>query len=296
MYISRHFRGAITCNEPEAQGAVVTQTARAWLSSRTTYYTPSPSQFDGARSHKAAIEARLDATLGVYRLFEIGSLRHGTGIFFSDADFLVSLKGTQPDSPLSVLRRVKESLQARFTTTDIVIRQPAVVCRFSDGDVEVVPAYTNGGGGYWIADPTGGWMLTHPEEHNRYVNEINAQHDGGAKQLARHLKIWKYKRDVPISSCYLEMRAAKYLSTEKHYLPIWDLYRALNHLQSVALAPMNDPTELGSRFGACSSEAHRLDAMSKLSRAVGRAEKARDYEDAEKHDLAIEQLELLFNQ
>lgn len=269
----------------------------SWLSDLTQYYTPSATQFDGAKSHKDSIEKRLDAVLGVYRMFEIGSLRHGTGIWLhSDADYLVSLKGIQPESPWTMLTKVKEALQARFTSTTITIRQPAVVCNFSDGVVEVVPGYIAAGGGYMIANPAGGWMKSFPEEHNKYVNEVNAKLNGGAKKLARHLKIWKYKRDVPVSSCYLEMRATKYLSDDGVYSPILDLYYVLNHLRTVQIAAMNDPTGLGSRFGSCSSESKKQDALSKLDTAVSRARKAKDYYLADDDYNAIEQLKLLFNQ
>jgi len=274
----------------------VSTTASAWMSELTTYYTPTASQFDGAKSHKDSIETRLDNTLGVYRMFEIGSLRHGTGVWhYSDADYLVSLKGIQPSSPWTMLTKAKESLQARFPSTSITIRQPAVVCNFSDGVVEVVPGYIAAGGGYMIANPSGGWMKSFPEDHNKYVNEINSKHSGGAKKLARHLKIWKYKRSVPVSSCYLEMKAAKHLSDETSYNPIIDLYYALKHLQTVQLASMNDPTGLGSRFGSCSSDATKKDALSKLDTAVGRAKKAMDYYVANDDENAITQLKLLFN-
>jgi hypothetical protein len=275
----------------------MTATATSWLNDLTSLFTPTASQFDGAKSHKASIESRLDYVLGVYRVFEIGSLRHGTGVWhYSDADYLVSLKGIQPTSPLTMLTKVKEALQERFTSTSITIRQPAVVCQFSDGIVEVVPGYISSEGGYMIADPRGGWMKSFPEEHNKYVNKINAKHGGdGAKKLARHLKVWKYKRNVPVSSCYLEMRAAKFLSEETAYVPIIDLHYALKHLQSIELASMNDPTGLGSRFGSCSSDVTKADALSKLDRAVLRSKRALTYHLADDHDKAIEQLKLLFN-
>lgn len=118
----------------------MTDTATGWLNELTSLYTPTPDQFDAARGHRSSIEARLDTDLGVHEMFEIGSLKHGTGVWqYSDADFLVSLKGTRPDSPWTMLNKVKESLQNRFPTTTIVTRRPAVVCKFSDGDVEVVP-------------------------------------------------------------------------------------------------------------------------------------------------------------
>ena len=273
----------------------MSETARSWLNSLTSLYTPTSTQFDAAKSHRASIESRLDAANGIYRMFEIGSLRHGTGIWqYSDADYLVSLKGDKPASPWTALTKVKEAVQQRFQATTIVIRQPAVVCNFSDGVVEVVPGYISDSG-YWIANPAGGWMKSHPEEHNKYVNTINSKHNGGAKTLARQLKIWKYLHNVPISSCYLEMRAAKHLDGESAYLPFWDLYFALDKMYDANLAAMNDPTGLGSRFGACSSEANRLDALSKLGTAVVRANKAREFESEGRHLQAIEQLKLLFN-
>lgn len=176
-------------------------TARQWLDDLTDYYTPSSSQFDGARGHRAAIEVRLDTYLGVREMFEIGSLRHGTGVWlYSDADYLVSLKGIRPDSPWTMLNKVKEQLQARFPSTTVVTRRPAVVCKFSDGDVEIVPGYPGSSDGYWIANPADGWMLTHPKDHNRYVTDVNTKHGGAVKKLARQVKVWKYKRNVPVSS------------------------------------------------------------------------------------------------
>jgi hypothetical protein len=271
-------------------------TARQWLNELTNYYTPSSSEFDGARSHRAAIEVRLDTYLGVSEMFEIGSLRHGTAVWvYSDVDYLVSLKGIRPDNPWTMLNKVKEQLQARFPTTNVVVRRPAVVCKFSDGDVEVVPGYP-ASSGYWIANPADGWMLTHPKDHNKYVTDVNTKHNGAVKKLARQVKVWKYKRNVPVSSCYLEMRTTKHMDGETSYSPLWDLYLALKEIRDAELAAMNDPTGLGSRFGACSSEANRLDAMSKLNTAVSRALKAKDHANDGYESLAIEQLKLLFNQ
>jgi len=273
----------------------MSRTAQSWLADLTSLYTPTLTQFDAARGHRASIETRLGLYLGIHQMFEIGSLRHGTGIWrHSDADYLVSLKGIRPGSPWTMLGKAKETLQDRFPGTTIVVRRPAVVCRFSDGIVEVVPAYP-AASGYWIADPADGWMKTHPKEHNKYVSDVNVQHSGAVKTLARQVKIWKYLRDVPVSSCYLEMWVAKHMDGELTYSPLWDLYLALNKMHNAGLASINDPTGLGSRFGACSSDSNRSIALSKLATAVTRARKVKDYDDASKHSEAIEQLKLLFN-
>lgn len=274
----------------------MTQTATSWLADLTSLYTPTPSEFDAARSHRASIEGRLDYDLGVREMFEIGSLKHGTGVWqYSDADFLVALKGTQPESPWTMLDKVKKSIQGRFPSTTIVVRRPAVVCQFSDAAVEIVPAYDSPNSGFWISDPADGWMKTHPKDHNDYVNGVNNKHNGNVKRLARQVKVWKYRRNVPVSSCYLEMRATKHMEGENAYSPLWDLYLALKKMSDVELASMNDPTGLGSRFGSCSSESSRQDALSKLERAVTRARKAKDYAEKDERESAIEQLKLLFN-
>jgi hypothetical protein len=271
------------------------KTANQWLNDLTNLYTPTSTQFDCARSHRIAIEARLDVFLGINEMFEIGSLRHGTGLWrHSDADYLVSLKGEQPNSPWTMLDKVRTQLQARFPSTTVTTRRPAVVCKFSDGDVEVVPAYA-APSGYYIANPAGDWMLTHPKDHNRYVTDVNTKHNGAVKKLARQIKLWKYKQNVPVSSCYLEMRTAKHMDGESSFVPLWDLYLTLKKMRDIELAALNDPTGLSSRFGACSSEANRRDAMSKLHSAVSRALKAKDYAKDGYNSLAIWQLELLFN-
>lgn len=280
----------------------MTQTANQYLADLTAAYTPSTSQFDGAKSHRATIQARLDVYLGLHEMFETGSLRHGTGVaWYSDADYIASLKGSMPVSEWTALNKVKETLQDRFPKTDIVIRRPAVVCRFSDGPVEVVPAYPSydqkgNEDGYWIADPTGGWMKTHPKNHNAYVNAINKKHSGGAKKLARQAKIWKYRYNVPVSSCYLEMRAAKYADSQSAWIPVWDLHDFLKDLLDRNLSAMNDPTGLGSRFRATSSDSKHSEAISKLTTAVSRARKAKDYANADKDADAIVYLKSLFGQ
>jgi hypothetical protein len=274
-------------------------TTNAYLNDLLAKYTPPSSYFDAARSHRSAIETRLDNHFGVSEMFETGSLRHGTGVwFYSDADYIVRLKGERPTTGTSALAKVKSSLAGRFKTTTIKVRTPAVVCEFADAKetVEIVPAYV-ADSGYWIPDPsTGGWMKTHPKNHNAYVNDVNKKHSGGAKKLARLAKVWKYKRSVLISSCYLEMRATKYAKGESSWWMPIDLQRYLNDLQTVDLAAMNDPTGLGSRFTACSSESSRQDALSKLTTAVNRATKARNFDDKDEDTAAVEQLKLLFNQ
>lgn len=277
----------------------MSQTTNQYITSLLGKYTPTTTAFDAARTHRAGIETRLDAWLGLHEMFETGSLRHGTGVAgFSDADFFASLKGARP-TPTTALNKVKEALQDKYPYTTIQIRRPAVVCLFASGTetVEVVPAFP-ADTGYWIPDPrsTTDWMRAHPKDHNEYVSKANGNFSGAAKKLARLAKAWKYTRSVPVSSCYLEMRAAKYINDQKSVDLALDIYYFLNLLKTISLASMNDPTVLSSRFNAYSSEAHKVDALSKLSTAAARAEKAKDSYLKGDSAAAIDQLKLLFNQ
>ncbi|MGS2809292.1 SMODS domain-containing nucleotidyltransferase [Nocardia sp. MW-W600-9] len=266
--------------------------------------TPTATERAQATSHRASIESKLDNTFGIHRMFETGSFKHGTGVsVYSDVDFFVSLKSTRPQLGSSILSSVRTALLARFPQTYIHVSRPAVVLDFGQGyeRVEIIPAYAqqnlDGGMKFKIPGVTSEWMESSPEVHVKYVNECNSKvgAKGGAKELARLVKAWKYYRDVPISSFYLEMRAAAYMNTQSSIIYPIDLAIFLNSLERVGLADMNDPTGATGRIQACSSPANERDALSKLATATKRAQQALDYNKAGNVDKAFEYWNLLFN-
>lgn len=273
------------------------QTAQQYLDTVVSEWTPPDGSFDARRKYKAGIENRLDSRFGLYDMFETGSLRHGTGVRYnSNADYFAVMKGSRPTADTALLN-VQAALQDKYPDAAIQVRKPAVKCWFEPGveRVEVIPAFPADGAGYWIPDPNdGGWMRSHPKNHDEYLNEANQKHSGAAKKLARLVKLWKYQHFVPVSSCYLEMRAAKYVNEQTS----WVMYEGLHHffesLQAIGLSGLNDPTGLGSRFNACSSERDKSDAISKLGSAIARAEMAMDYVAEGNHSAAIERYRLIF--
>ncbi|MCP2336948.1 hypothetical protein FHU30_002288 [Actinomadura rupiterrae] len=132
--------------------------------------------------------------------------------------------------------------------------------------------------------------------HLDYVNTANKQEGiaGGAKKLARLMKAWKYYNKVPISSFYLEMRAAKYLTTQSSFAPAWDLCWLLEKLESSELAAMNDPTGASGRFYPCSSEYNKAEALSKVKTGATRARKALTAYQNDEPAMAFYYLDLLF--
>lgn len=266
--------------------------------------TPTKAQREAGAGHRASVKAALEARLDVKSFRETGSFSHGTGIRGrSDIDALVGL-GNKPDSSYTALTRVKEALEKRFPLTPVKIRRPAVVIEFGGGyeTWEVIPGFMTLRGAkdqyVWdIPAPSAGtaWIDAAPVEHLNYVNECNKKPTRGcAKSLARLIKAWKYYCNVPISSFYLEMRAAQHVHGVDTYIHVWDLCLLLEKLDGHKLAAMNDPKGASGRINACSSDSTRTDALSKLSTAAGRARKALDAYRDDKTDTAFTYLDLLF--
>jgi hypothetical protein len=264
---------------------------------------PLESQRDASAKHRASVETSLNNALDVWQFREIGSFGHGTGLRgYYDVDLLVSLKN-KPETSATALQKVKTALAASFPSTTVRVSRPAVVVEFNGGAEtwEIVPGYRKTSSGETVLYDIPGvgivdWIDSAPMEHLDYVNEVNKMTNisGGAKKLARLAKAWKYYNAVPISSFYLELRAAKYVSGEKAFVPSEDICLYLEHLVNVDLADMNDPKGIAKRFSACSSAATKTEAKSKLNSAATRVRKAVDADKAGKTDDAFSYFDLLF--
>jgi hypothetical protein len=264
--------------------------------------TPLQSQRDAAAKHRASVEKSIKSALTVYMFRETGSFRHGTGVrHHADVDLLVSLAGGRPTSSDTALRWIKEALQSSFPHTTVRVSRPAVVVEFAGGNEtwEIIPGFLSGRKSVVVYDIPGassGWMDTAPLEHLAYVNECNQREKtkGAAKKLTRLAKAWKYYNNVPISSFYLEMRAAQHVTSQSSFLPYWDISQLLDSLEGHQLAGMNDPKHAAGRFYACSSDAKRADALSKLHTGATRASKALTATLGDKADDAYYYYNLLF--
>jgi hypothetical protein len=267
--------------------------------------TPSSYESEAAKSHRHSIEARLKLDFGYVRRFtRIGSFGNGTSISgYSDVDYLACLPTEQlTQVSTSSLTKVRNSLDARFPYTGVHVSCPAVVVPFGSTASEttevVVADYIGDSKGYKlydIADCAGGWMNASPDAHNDYVRSVNDKLNGKVKPLIRFIKAWKYFRDVPISSFYLELRVAKYSSGESSIIYDIDIKRILRQLADAQLADMQDPMEVSGYIPACKSDAQYKDAISKIETAAARAEKARDAASNGKISDAFDWWRLLYN-
>lgn len=262
--------------------------------------TPTQAEKTAAAGHRASVEKSLRDSLDVQRFRQTGSFHHGTGVrFHADVDLLVSLGGSRPTTD-TALGWVKSALQKSFPSTTIRISRPAVVVEFNSGREtwEVIPGFlkSNDTAPVYSIPGFGEWITSAPTAHLDYVNEINntTNISGGAKKLARLAKAWKYYKNVPISSFYLEMRAAEYMKTQTSFVAGLDLYYLLKRLDEHQLASMNDPKCLTTRIKATSSDAKRTDALSKLSTALSYAAKAKAAGEEDNTALAYHYWDLLF--
>lgn len=256
-----------------------------------------------AKSHRESIEACLLNNFGLSRFVRIGSFGNGTNISgYSDVDYLASLPAREiPDSSSYFLSKVRNALDTRFPNTGVHIDTPAVVVPFGtykSETTEIVPAgyvTTNAYKVYKIADGAGSWMHISPDAHNDYVTAIDKKLNGKVKPLIRLIKAWKFYRSAPISSFYLEMFTARYASGESSILYSIDVKNILRQLQDQNLPTMNDPTGISGSISPCKTSQFRVDAMSKLTTAATRAQKARDAELAEDIKGAFDWWQLLYN-
>ncbi|MFI6367623.1 nucleotidyltransferase [Nocardia sp. NPDC050630] len=266
--------------------------------------TPSAADRSVASSHRQSIYNKMDSSFGLYRMFESGSFNHGTGVKgFSDVDYFTSLKTTPPQYSSSTLTAVRDALILRFPNTVVQVRRPAVVVKFGSGyeTCEVIPAFPKetvreGEMKFLIPGLTTEWLESTPEAHLKYVNECNqTPSEGYAKSFARLIKAWKYYRNVPISSFYLEMRAAKYTREQSTVIYAYDLAIFLSRLLGDDLAAMNDPTGTTGRIHPCSSDASKADALSKLGTASVRATNAASAHKSGNNSLAFYYWDQLFD-
>lgn len=227
------------------------------------------------RRYRERIFNAMSGAFNVVGMFQSGSFQHGTGVMpWSDVDYMVRIMFTdRPASSTTVLNKMYDVLKQEFAgeTWDIHVDRPSVTLRFNAliTDYEVTPAYLLRGSEdddivFNIPASAGGWREAAPKAHNKFVSRMDTKHNGGVRELARLLKAWKYEKWVPISSFYLEMRAAEY---GKNHDSIWTLEalrEVVNNAINSNLAAMNDPAGLVSRVSPCSSEGDRTRSLTHL--------------------------------
>lgn len=266
--------------------------------------TPNLTETESIKSHRASIKTCLGNNFDMKNFFRTGSTGNGTSISgYSDTDYFASIPANKlKGNSASSLREVKETLQKRFPRTGVYVDSPAVVCPFGSSDAEtfeIVPAHflkkENETNIYHIPDGNGKWMKASPLAHNNYVTEVNKKLGYKVKPLIRFMKAWKYYCNVPISSFYLEIKTVKYAAKESSIVYSIDIKKLIKQMHDSSLSAVIDPTGISGYIYPCKSDAKKTNALSKLSTAKTRSEKARYAESNEKIKEAYQWWDKFFN-
>ena len=225
------------------------------------------------RKYRERIHGILAAEFDLLGFFQSGSFQHGTAITpYADVDYIARIHYSQrPSSSTTILTKVRDVLRRDLSEANTIqVARPTVTIDFNAlvTRYEVTPAFYE----RTDADETvllipasgGGWRESAPKAHLKFVSEVDRKHYGNVRELARLLKAWKYEHMVPVSSFYLEMRAAEYGKNNESIWSLISLRTIVSKLISTDLAAMNDPAKLVNRISACSAEASRKTALSKL--------------------------------
>ncbi len=246
--------------------------------------TPSDYESDAAKLHRASIEQCIKSNFGLQRFWRTGSFGNGTSISgHSDVDYMASIPTSSlHENSSTSLTKIRAALDKRFPRTGVRTSCPAVVVPFgrdAKETTEITPADSmgtaNGFNTYDIPDCKGGWTKASPDAHNDYVRSIDNNLSHKLKPLIRFIKAWKYFRNVPISSFYLELRVAKYAAGEDSIFYSIDVERVFAHLDRIELAQIRDPMGISGYISPCKSETDLSNARTKVSTALSRAQKAR---------------------
>lgn len=252
------------------------------------WISPLVTERNKAVSHRGSVRGCLVNNFGCGSLFETGSFGNKTGVrHFSDTDyFAVCPRENLMGKPSYVLQRVKKALQTTFSKTQkIRINSPAVAIVFGkhrSENLEITPCFyykmsdTPFGKkkSYAIPALEGKWMLSSPQAHNAYVEQIDKKLKGKLKPLIKFVKAWKFYQNVPISSFYLELRITKFFEDRKTIYYGADLYGIIKKLHDIQLANIQDPMKVSGLISACATDIKKEDSLSKLATAYSRASKA----------------------
>jgi hypothetical protein len=266
---------------------------------------PSGAESDAAKNHRASIETCLTTNYGVSCFFRTGSFGNGTSVRgHSDVDYfaVIPTKHLKLNSG-TTLASIRQTLEMRFPRTGVHVDCPAVVVPFgtrASETTEIVPAdhigtSEDGYQIYDIPDCSSGWMRASPTAHNAYVKEHNDRLGGKLKPLIRFVKAWKYYRNVPISSFFLELRVTKLMEKESTIIYSMDLASIFRELDANGLASVRDPLGISGLISACSSDTKLEDAKSKVSTALSRIENAREAEAQDRISDAFDWWDKVFN-
>ena len=203
-------------------------------------------------------------------------------IFKISKDDLERYQNHDGNGPSALLTRVKEKLKDTYPNSEIHNWVKVVVVSFGDGqhDVEVIPCYENEDGTFTVPDTVDGgtWPIVDYRKEMEMIAE-SQQATGKTRKLIKMIKRWNREANKPMKSYQIEFFCVGCLDEEySDDMPWSQLVEGF----FTWLELQSDDPEFND------------DALSKITRAKNRAQKARDYELQEKYDDACSEWRKIF--
>lgn len=160
--------------------------------------------------------------------FYVGSYGRGTAIpSVSDVDVLYELPtplyatydAYASNGQSALLAAVRASIKKTYATSDVAGDGQVVVIEFNDGvKFEVLPAFTNQGGGYTFADSNNGgsWKSCKPKQEMNAFLTRNKAVNGNLSELSRMVRGWRDFNAVPMSGMLIDTLTYQFLETWEH--------------------------------------------------------------------------------
>lgn len=203
----------------------------------------------------------------------------------------------------TVLDSFRMEIASRLPNSEVGRDVHAIVVRFTDMDMDIVPAAWGGFSTeykrplYFIPDGNGDWMRTSPEIHNGFIATRNQESRGKLRAVAQLLKYWRVCRNpaIPLSSFHIEMVLASegICTGVKSYAEC--MTEMLQKLAERDCAGIRDPYGIGGNIAATRTEAQRNASVASVKNSREHAKTALYAERMGRVDEALRQWNYVFN-
>lgn len=127
----------------------------------------------------------------------------------SDIDYMVVFDNSYNYKPQTFLDKLRRFAVIKYSTSEIHQSSPTIVLELNHIKFELVPAYRNYLGTYYISDGNGGWIATYPNDFNSRLTRTNNNNNYKIKPLVRLIKEWNVKvNNHELTSYKIEERIA----------------------------------------------------------------------------------------
>ena len=112
----------------------------------------------------------------------------------SDIDYMVVFEDAKDYKPQTCLNWLKDFVETYYSTSEIHQSSPTIVLELNHIKFELVPAYKDYWGTYFIPGKDNNWMSTDPNSFNQKLVDANKNNEFMIKRAIRLIKYWNVKK------------------------------------------------------------------------------------------------------